>query len=415
MADVVERLREREMPNVTAFDRSLAEWRKLGEEAAREIETLRARLSQAGAGGIWPNGIKISFSEAEYGVGNAVISPDDDSDGPYWTLIGGGSNEEQNRIAAFIVEAVNRFATLSTPPAPSASVEGVATIIYDAMGYERRGAPVDIDGKPYGSWKVACDAAAAVLASLPPATPVSAPTPAGGVREALDVPLGAIENGRAFADRLETTGLECPAGDLRMCSDWQEFRRCFDFLAEWAISVPARAAIERLDASLAGAAEAIPATPQNALIKALTVCRATLPHMGGSAMATDSLLREIDAALSSPATPVSKPSPSAGEPVAYLQTNGDARVLVDASRRLDDDDRALGWTETPLYATPPAPSGEVVLAARGIVSAWEALPGDGYYGLRIVQEWLVDRMKPAMDNLRAALSNPAPGHGEAGL
>ena len=58
----------------------------------------------------------------------------------------------------------------------------------------------------------------------------------------LDIPLGAIENGRAFAERLEATGLDCEAGDLKMCSDWQEFRQCFEFLAEWAISLSARLA-----------------------------------------------------------------------------------------------------------------------------------------------------------------------------
>ncbi|EJN3619575.1 hypothetical protein NPW74_000464 [Escherichia coli] len=49
-----------------------------------------------------------------------------------------------------------------------------------------------------------------------------------------DVPLGAIENGRAFADRLENHyQFECDGGKLHMCSDWQEFRRCFEYLSEW--------------------------------------------------------------------------------------------------------------------------------------------------------------------------------------
>lgn len=49
-----------------------------------------------------------------------------------------------------------------------------------------------------------------------------------------DVPLGAIENGRAFADRLENYyQFECDGGKLNMCSDWQEFRRCFEYLSEW--------------------------------------------------------------------------------------------------------------------------------------------------------------------------------------
>src|SRR3546814_725224 len=51
-----------------------------------------------------------------------------------------------------------------------------------------------------------------------------------------DFPSGAIENGRAFADRLENDySFECQGGPIRNCSDWQEFRRCFEYLAEWAI------------------------------------------------------------------------------------------------------------------------------------------------------------------------------------
>ncbi|EEX7251112.1 hypothetical protein DLD87_003232 [Escherichia coli] len=50
-----------------------------------------------------------------------------------------------------------------------------------------------------------------------------------------EAPLGAIENGRAFADRLENYQFECEGGNLNMCSDWQEFRRCFEYLSEWAM------------------------------------------------------------------------------------------------------------------------------------------------------------------------------------
>lgn len=50
-----------------------------------------------------------------------------------------------------------------------------------------------------------------------------------------EVPLGAIENGRAFAERLETYSFECQGGNLNMCSDWQELRRCFEHLSEWAM------------------------------------------------------------------------------------------------------------------------------------------------------------------------------------
>lgn len=52
---------------------------------------------------------------------------------------------------------------------------------------------------------------------------------------ALDFPLGAIENGNVFAERLEASELECPAGRLCMSADWQEFRRCFDHLSNWAL------------------------------------------------------------------------------------------------------------------------------------------------------------------------------------
>lgn len=51
----------------------------------------------------------------------------------------------------------------------------------------------------------------------------------------VDVPMGAIENGRAFAERLEAYPFECQGGDLNMCSDWQELRRCFDHISEWAM------------------------------------------------------------------------------------------------------------------------------------------------------------------------------------
>ncbi|MFY3576864.1 hypothetical protein ACOTI8_29620 [Achromobacter xylosoxidans] len=46
-------------------------------------------------------------------------------------------------------------------------------------------------------------------------------------------PSGAIVNGRVLADRLEAYPFESQGGDLRLCSDWVEFRRCFEYLAEW--------------------------------------------------------------------------------------------------------------------------------------------------------------------------------------
>lgn len=62
---------------------------------------------------------------------------------------------------------------------------------------------------------------------VPPRPQASAAVP--------DVPQGAIHNGRAFADRLESEyKFECEAGPLHLCSDWQELRRCFEHLADWA-------------------------------------------------------------------------------------------------------------------------------------------------------------------------------------
>ena len=44
---------------------------------------------------------------------------------------------------------------------------------------------------------------------------------------------GAIVNGRFYADRLEHDyKFECEAGPLHLCTDWVEFRRCFEWLAQ---------------------------------------------------------------------------------------------------------------------------------------------------------------------------------------
>lgn len=56
------------------------------------------------------------------------------------------------------------------------------------------------------------------------------------VAAASDIPLGAIENGRMYVERIEQEGFECEAGRIDMCSDWQELRRCFEHLAGWALS-----------------------------------------------------------------------------------------------------------------------------------------------------------------------------------
>jgi hypothetical protein len=50
-----------------------------------------------------------------------------------------------------------------------------------------------------------------------------------------DIPFGAIENGRAFMDRVENHyDFTCEAGPLVSCYEWQEARRCFEHLALWA-------------------------------------------------------------------------------------------------------------------------------------------------------------------------------------
>lgn len=48
----------------------------------------------------------------------------------------------------------------------------------------------------------------------------------------MDYPMGAIENGRIHADRLERDyQFSEQGGTLAMCADWQEFRQCFEWLA----------------------------------------------------------------------------------------------------------------------------------------------------------------------------------------
>lgn len=65
--------------------------------------------------------------------------------------------------------------------------------------------------------------------------PSAAEATGGGVA----VPLGAIVNGNILADRVEACDFECVAGTLSNNTDWHEFRRCFNHLAEWAQSLAA--------------------------------------------------------------------------------------------------------------------------------------------------------------------------------
>lgn len=51
---------------------------------------------------------------------------------------------------------------------------------------------------------------------------------------AADAPLGAIENGRVFLQRLvDHYDFQCEAGGLANCSDYHEAVRCFEAMAEW--------------------------------------------------------------------------------------------------------------------------------------------------------------------------------------
>ena len=66
--------------------------------------------------------------------------------------------------------------------------------------------------------------------------------PAQTEQQPIEIPVGAIENGMAFAERLEMYGFECEGGNILNCSDWQEFRQCFNHLAEWAFTLDVSAA-----------------------------------------------------------------------------------------------------------------------------------------------------------------------------
>lgn len=54
-------------------------------------------------------------------------------------------------------------------------------------------------------------------------------------------PSGAIHNGRVLADRLEQYGFDTDPGTLSTSPEWQDLRRCFECLAEWAENHPSPA------------------------------------------------------------------------------------------------------------------------------------------------------------------------------
>ena len=83
----------------------------------------------------------ITMSDADPDTGNAVLSPDEPTDGVYWTLIGtGGSDDTQNRLGERMVAAINAgVAALSTRPA------GESVGVADATGLSWSGTVVTID------------------------------------------------------------------------------------------------------------------------------------------------------------------------------------------------------------------------------------------------------------------------------
>lgn len=55
-----------------------------------------------------------------------------------------------------------------------------------------------------------------------------------------EIPHGAIENGRAFLQRLaDHYNFTCEAGSLSNCTDYHEAVRCFEFIAQWASELTA--------------------------------------------------------------------------------------------------------------------------------------------------------------------------------
>lgn len=48
----------------------------------------------------------LTLSLAGDGIGNAVLSPEEPSEKGYWTLIGSGDNDYQNRVGRLILAAL---------------------------------------------------------------------------------------------------------------------------------------------------------------------------------------------------------------------------------------------------------------------------------------------------------------------
>jgi hypothetical protein len=148
-------------------------------------------------------------------------------DGQYMRSLGthGGMNAEDGRAFSRAIER-----EVSAPPA--APPQPVAWRYREAMVLEHWQTVAD-----WGDWRHCAHKPQGPASETFQIEPLfAAPAPAVQQQGAQEAPLGAIVNGRGFADRLEATGFNCGAGGLSMCVDWIEFRRCFDHLAEWAAS-----------------------------------------------------------------------------------------------------------------------------------------------------------------------------------
>ncbi len=51
---------------------------------------------------------------------------------------------------------------------------------------------------------------------------------------------------------------------------------------------------------------------------------------------------------------------------------------------------------------------EIQEAANDVVNAWESLKGNQEYSAKMIQDWLENKMKPAMDKLRISLGRKIP-------
>lgn len=133
------------------------------------------------------------------------------------------TNIERKRVDAILLAVEPLLSKLRAPVADErAAFE--ATVSQWNRSMERQGDGYE-DDQIQDAWFIWRKARAA-LASAPVAD---------------ERPLGAIINGRTLAERLEAYPFESEGGNLRLCSDWVEFRRCFEYLAEWASALKTQA------------------------------------------------------------------------------------------------------------------------------------------------------------------------------